>query len=201
MESKTENKIFYISDMHFGHKNIVRYDNRPFYSTQEMDDALINNWNSVVSDNDTVYILGDFSWYKQAKAVDILNMLKGNKVLIKGNHDKSIGDYRNKKFRVADYLEIHDGERKVILSHYPMPFWNGQHANSIHLYGHVHDTAEWNILESWKKEIEQLYLLPYQMYNVGVMMPYMKYTPKTLDEIIAGYYKLYNSLEIKTEEQ
>jgi calcineurin-like phosphoesterase family protein len=54
-------KNFYIADLHFGHWNIVRYDNRPFESIEEMDNALIRNWNNVVSDEDTVYILGDIS--------------------------------------------------------------------------------------------------------------------------------------------
>lgn len=53
---------FYISDCHFGHKNIVAYDHRPFFSVDEMDAEMIRNWQSVVSDNDTVYILGDFCW-------------------------------------------------------------------------------------------------------------------------------------------
>lgn len=55
---------FYISDCHFGHKNIIAYDQRPFFSVEEMDAAMIQNWQKVVSDNDTVYILGDFCWGK-----------------------------------------------------------------------------------------------------------------------------------------
>ena len=56
---------FYIADMHFGHKNIIRYDNRPFGSVEEMDKALIQLWNETVGSDDIVYILGDFSWYKE----------------------------------------------------------------------------------------------------------------------------------------
>lgn len=58
-------KNYYISDLHFGHYNIMRFDNRPFNSVEEMDKALIDNWNSVVSEGDTVYILGDFCWLKE----------------------------------------------------------------------------------------------------------------------------------------
>lgn len=55
---------YYISDTHFGHKNVIRYDNRPFDSIEEMDEAMIQLWNETVNDADAVYILGDFSWYK-----------------------------------------------------------------------------------------------------------------------------------------
>ena len=78
---------FYIADMHFGHKNIIRYDNRPFGSVEEMDKALIQLWNETVGSDDIVYILGDFSWYKEDKTAFILGCLKGHKVLVKGNHD------------------------------------------------------------------------------------------------------------------
>ena len=78
---------FYISDTHFGHQNIIRYDNRPFSTADEMDEVLIDRWNDVVSDEDTVYVLGDFSWHREEKTLEILDSLSGRKVLIKGNHD------------------------------------------------------------------------------------------------------------------
>lgn len=79
---------YYISDTHFGHKNVIRYDNRPFDSIEEMDEAMIQLWNETVNDADAVYILGDFSWYKEDKTALILGKLKGHKILIKGNHDR-----------------------------------------------------------------------------------------------------------------
>ena len=60
---------FYISDNHFGHFNIIRYDNRPFDNTNKMDEVMIDRWNEVVGDNDTVYILGDFSWHNEEKTL------------------------------------------------------------------------------------------------------------------------------------
>ena len=179
-------KIFYIADTHFGHANIIRYNNAPFRSVEEMDRVLINNWNSVVTDEDTVYILGDFSWYKEHGTIVILDQLKGNKILLKGNHDRISQDVRKRLKGVYDYLEVNDNGTKVILSHYPMPFWNGQFRNTVHLYGHVHNSHQWNILENWKKELQQLQDLPMRMYNVGAMMKYMNYTPRILDEIIEG---------------
>ena len=79
--------IYYISDLHFGHANIMKFDNRPFNSVEEMNKALIDNWNSVVTDKDTVMILGDFCWGLEDEWISILNKLRGTKQLILGNHD------------------------------------------------------------------------------------------------------------------
>jgi calcineurin-like phosphoesterase family protein len=183
-------KNFYISDLHFGHKNIIRYDNRPFKTTEEMDNALIENWNKVVSNEDTVYILGDISWHDDYKTAEIFRQLKGTKILIKGNHDNIKRDSELAKCfaRIQDYAELYlDKKNKVVMSHYPMPFWNGQFRDTVHLYGHVHNSHQWNIVESWMSEARALQDIPMRAYNVGCMMDYMNYTPRTLDEIIEGY--------------
>ena len=176
---------FYISDLHFEHFNVIRYDNRPFSTVEEMNSTLITNWNKVVSDDDAVYILGDVSWssdpYTNKK---FLNALKGNKILIKGNHDKPMYAISDCFKKITDYLEIKDNGRQVILSHYFMPCWNGQFRDSIHLYGHVHNSHQWNMIRSWLKEARQLQDIPMRAYNVGCMMTYMNYTPRTLDEIL-----------------
>lgn len=178
-----EEKIFYISDTHFGHAHIIRYDNRPFMNATEMEEAIIERWNEVVSDKDTVYILGDFSWYKEEQTLGILNRLSGKKVLVKGNHDRISPKVAKKFVKVCDYLEIKDNGRKVVMSHYPMPFWNGQFRDSVHLYGHVHNSHQWNVCESLRRELRQLQDIPMRMYNVGCMMEWINYTPCTLDEI------------------
>lgn len=181
-------KNFYIADTHFGHANVIRFDNRPYKNVKAMDQALINNWNNVVTNEDTVYILGDFCWDKEDRWIEILDQLKGKKVLIRGNHDlkKMSSELRSKFQDVKDYKEIKDNGTKVILSHYPIPFWNGQFRDTVHLYGHIHNTHQWNMMESWKKELQQLQDLPGRIYNVGCMMDYMAYTPRTLDEILKG---------------
>lgn len=180
-------KIFYISDLHFGHSNIIRYDHRPYKNANEMDQDLIKKWNDAVSDEDTVYILGDISWHNEDKTVEIFKQLKGRKILIKGNHDY-ISNVLAKCFdRIVDYAEINDNGTKVVVSHYPMPFWNGQFRDTVHLYGHVHNSHQWNICESWIEEARQLQAIPMRMYNVGCMMDWMGYTPRTLNEIIEKY--------------
>jgi len=180
----SKSKILYISDLHFGHKNILTYDERPFYTVSEMDNTLIRNWNEVVKDKDVVYILGDVSWYDSEKTRDILRQLNGRKRLIIGNHDSVSAKLTDCFEEIAPYAEIIDGNAKVILSHYPIMFWNGQHRHSIHLYGHVHDTQEEVFTKMWRNEMREKTELPIRMYNVGCMKPYMDYTPRTLQYII-----------------
>ncbi len=80
---------YFIADTHFGGEKIRRYENRPFASVEEMDAALIVNWNQVVAEEDTVYVLGDFSDYEDDEHdKKILSQLKGTKILVMGNHDR-----------------------------------------------------------------------------------------------------------------
>lgn len=184
------NKL-YISDLHFSHKNIIKYDNRPYFTVSEMNKDLIEKWNNKVKDDDIVYILGDISWDTVENTIYIFQQLKGNKVLIKGNHDtnKLCRALREEHLIESsyDYLEINDNGKFIIMSHYFIPFWNGQFRSSIHLYGHVHNTHQWNIAESWLKEARALQDIPMNAFNVGCMMPWMEYEPKTLGEISMGY--------------
>ena len=82
---------YFISDLHLGHANCLRFDNRPFNSIEEQDETIIKNWNDKVTDNDDVYILGDISWYNPTKTAEIFSQLKGRLHLIRGNHDKISG--------------------------------------------------------------------------------------------------------------
>ena len=77
---------FYISDLHFGHENAIKFDNRPFSSVEEMNEILVQRWNKVVHPEDTVYVLGDFFW-KRKDMLTYLPRLSGKIILICGNHD------------------------------------------------------------------------------------------------------------------
>lgn len=188
---------FYISDFHFGHKNVIKFDYRPFESVDEMNSTLIANWNDTVGHNDNVYVLGDFCWGKSDEWIDILSQLKGNKYLIAGNHDlrNPPSDVRRFFQDWRDYKEIFDNDRKVIMCHYPIPFYKSDYSsNTFMLYGHVHITFENEYVEQLRYEIQND---PYerpaknlcQFYNVGCMMPWMDYRPRTLDEIVEGFLK------------
>lgn len=175
-------KNFYIADTHFDHEAILHFDNRPWATIEEHDKALINNWNSVVTNEDIVYILGDFHWGTENDWIELLERLNGNKVLIRGNHDITPSKSRKYFQDVKDYKEIDDNGRKVVLCHYPMPYFKNHYYGWYHLYGHVHNSFEHNMAEHQKYLMEQLYDMPCNMYNVGAM--HIGYTPRTLDEII-----------------
>lgn len=180
---------YYISDTHFNHANIIAFDNRPFKSVEEMNETLIQNWNSVVQNDDEIYILGDFHWGKAKEWPSILERLNGQKVLIRGNHDLKLPftpECRKHFADVKDYKEIVDGDRHIVLCHYPIPTYKNLYHGWYHLYGHVHTTAENNMADHFFKVVSDYYELPRRAFNVGCMMPYMNYTPRTLDEIIAG---------------
>ena len=186
---------YYISDLHLRHGNVIKFDNRPFETVFEMENTIINNWNSVVKPEDTVYILGDFCWETEKIWEEILDKLNGSKVLIRGNHDlKSMSASLRKRFvDVKDYKEVKDGGKRVVLCHYPMPFYRADYNEDMwHLYGHVHVTIEEDLLNDISNLIEQKdnrgnSKNKCHFINVGCMMPWMDYTPRTLEEIINGY--------------
>lgn len=130
-----------ISDTHFGHKNVITYDSRPFKDVAEMDEALIENWNSVVKPGDTIYHLGDFAFYSEDKVCGILERLNGNKILILGNHDKVM---RSEKVRsyfklIVPYLEVYQDKQLICMFHYPIAEFNKSHHGSFHVHGHCVD--------------------------------------------------------------
>lgn len=181
-------KTFYISDLHFGHVNCLGFDNRPFKNIEEHDNELIKRWNESVGIDDEVWILGDISWYNATKTIEIFKQLNGIKHLCIGNHDKKLlknKDVRNLFVEIVDYKEIQLNDKVgVVLCHYPIPCYNHHYYGWYHLYGHVHCSFEWNMMQRVQYEMKSLYDKDSNMYNVGCMMTYMDYTPRTLEEII-----------------
>ena len=118
---------YYIADLHLDHANIIRLNNRPYKDIGEMNRTFISNWNSVVTDNDDVYIVGDFS-YKSKNPLVFLKQLKGRKHLIVGNHDEFMlknPECRKQFVEIADILTVRDGDKTIVLCHYPFLEWNG----------------------------------------------------------------------------
>lgn len=149
-----------------------------------MNEALVARWNQTVDPGDVVYVLGDMFWCKSSEAVPVLRQLSGTKILIRGNHDRSNDGAFIKQFaKVTDYMEVDDEGRKVVLCHYPIPCFKNHFYGWYHLYGHVHTSFEWNMMQHDRYLMEELYGKECRMYNVGAMLPYMDYTPRTLDEI------------------
>lgn len=180
---------FFISDLHFGHENVLKFDNRPFCNIKTHDEELIKRWNDVVNIDDDVYILGDVSWYNVTETNRILSQLNGRKHLIVGNHDEFFlrnADFRNQFVEIERYKELYlDGRVAVVLCHYPIPCYKNHYYGWYHLYGHVHNSFEANMIEHFQREMREIYDTKSNMYNVGCMMPYMNYTPKTLEQIVS----------------
>lgn len=140
------NTIWFTSDTHFGHANIIKYDRRPFASIEEHDEALIANWNAVVGRGDLVYHLGDVAWYKDTNPVDVLLAhLHGTKILVTGNHDRGMVEKSKHWAKVTPYLEITQRGKKIVLFHYRMTVWNASHHGSWALHGHSHGTLPVNL--------------------------------------------------------
>ena len=181
--------VYFTSDLHIGHKNIIEFDNRPFSSVEEMNEELVKRWNNKVKPGDLVYCLGDLFWKGDSDFVQrTLKQLYGNIILIRGNHDSFLHNADNKKFlaTVKDYDDIkvtlQNGEiRRCILSHYPIHFYNGHYHGTIMLYGHVHSTHENNLVNQYARWLNEN-RCPVEMYNVGCM--HWNYEPVTLDEIL-----------------
>lgn len=146
---------YYTSDLHLGHEAIISMCNRPFKTVEEMDEALIFNWNKTVHKNDEVYILGDLI-YKSSKSPEYyLERLKGIKHLIIGNHDEDWIDKidKAKYFQSWSHLDIiNTGYGKASLCHFPMVDHEGRYL----IHGHIHantDQAYWNLLKDSERPL------------------------------------------------
>lgn len=191
---------YYISDLYLFCKNQtssgVNYDGRPYKTIDEMHQDILEKWNSKITNGDTVYILGDVSMRgKNDNLIALVAQLKGRKILIKGNHD-DISDYRYKQLfsEIYDYKEVSDSfegkNYKLVLCHYPILMWNGQHRGSILLYGHTHQTEEDKYFQQCIKNMNENNAIsrrgeqPACAINVGCMHSYMNYEPRSLKELL-----------------
>jgi len=228
--------IRYISDLHFGASGILAYNRRDdnlwadngytlnhradgITTSEQWDTFLTENWNTCVCDSDITYILGDTCMSGVQHASACIRSLRGNKILIAGNHDKRF--LQNPEFRSCfleiydtwyetiiprtslekwnhnnDFLYLDEGiyneDLPVILSHYPIFAFNKNCYGAIMLYGHIHSAYYENtLLETACSEYTKYRKFPMNMFNTGCMMPYMDYMPKTIEEIIKGHKAFY----------
>ena len=149
MKFQDSSKLFFTSDLHVFHENIIKYCNRPFADADEMNSTIIANWNNKVSPTDSVFLLGDLSFAKPEQTEIILKQLNGNIYLIRGNHDHPAKLYSLSKYftweRDMATIEVLDpdaarGYQAIVLLHYPLARWDRQHHGSWSLHGHCHGT-------------------------------------------------------------
>lgn len=164
------NHVFWTSDTHFCHKSIVDLTKRPFDSVEEMDETIIKNWNSIVTDDDTVFHLGDFCFGGIPAWERVRARLNGSIYLVIGNHDEK--QVRTNNYRISQLFQgvnyqmkiIVDGQ-EILMNHYPFLAYAGTYRKPQvwQLFGHVH-SKEGSNGQDYKR---LQYLFPCQ-YDVGV---------------------------------
>ena len=185
MKFSREDKIWFTADSHIGHRNIIKYCQRPFSNVEEMNETLICNWNKVVGKNDYVFHLGDFSVGGAAEWTSILDNLNGRIFLVLGNHDMNNVDqgFMRRFEDVAMQMLITIGKQRVYLNHYPFLCYGGAYRGTWQLFGHVHTSSCMSGLDGPRLQM----LFPRQ-YDVGV--DNNNYTPISFEEV-----------EVKIQEQ
>lgn len=169
--------IYFTSDTHFGHANIIKYCGRPFASVKEMDEVLVQKWNDTVTSKDTVYHLGDIAMGDWAISRANLFKLNGQIFYLTGNH-------HSYKFIPPSWQRLGAGYGwelipardpvpvNISLNHYAQRIWNKAHHGAIHLFGHSHGQ-----LEPYGKSVD-----------VGVDSPWItgkaEYRPFSLFEVL-----------------
>lgn len=136
---------YFSSDMHFRHKNIIKYSNRPYASIEEMQEGLIANHNSRVRPQDWWFHLGDFAFAPYEYIASIVKRLNGKKVMLPGNHDNWEHLLKLKEAGLVDHV-FRDwfgkiGNHRFHLYHFPIQSWEGAHHGTIHLHGHSHGST------------------------------------------------------------
>ena len=188
---------YYTSDLHLSSIKEFSDEIIPFNSIEEKREAIEKHWNSKINNGDNVYILGDISSRKyNPDVVAFLANLKGQKHLIVGNHD-NIDDARFRQLfvEICDYKELIDNYNKknyqLVLCHYPILAWNGQHRDWIHLYGHTHRSFDDKIFQETLVKMNEFYKAkdnerykPFYAYNVGLFN--YNWQPVPLGEILVS---------------
>lgn len=200
-------KIFFSSDQHFGHRNVLRFCGRPYGDEKEMAKALIDNWNSVVTNDDIVVSMGDFFWFNDSHSIKkCIDKLNGKEIyLVLGNHDKRESFHRvtDERFHIVDgithiFLRCDDAERwyqktfEIVCSHYPLMTWSHRDRGAINLFGHIH--SGW--LRSCDDYDQNLPLWRGQQLDVGV--DNQNFTPVSFEDVLAQLAQQYrDTIETK----
>lgn len=170
--------IYFISDTHFGHENIIKYSNRPFSSREEMDLFMIQRWNAIVTKDDDIYHLGDFCMGGYKQAIRYLSMLSGriHFVTSQTHHDNRWLDGFSGQIFITN-VDVEYGIKilkqkdpypsKIVLCHFPISVWEDKHYGSWHLHGHIHESYT-----------------PGQ-FSMNVSVENTDYAPVSIDDVLA----------------
>jgi len=161
----TTDGIFFISDTHLDHANIIRYCNRPFESVNEMNDFIVDRWNETIGKGDVVFFLGDMAYGRLSRKTSYwLNKLNGNIIFVRGSHDRSRG------IKFYDRLILKYGGQRFLLVHNPQNVPSDWKDWVIH--GHTHNNKpEYPLVNKKNKTI-----------NVSVEL--LDYKPLSMDGLL-----------------
>lgn len=146
------------SDTHFGHKNIINYCNRPFEDLDDMSQKLIDNHNKFVGDDDMVIWVGDVAFMGAERTNEILAQLKGDRILIVGNHDMNKGKVKKMDFKEVHLLYALPGlYPPLVFTHFPM---ENCPPGFINVHGHIHNSYDTNSLQHINVSVEVIEYTP-----------------------------------------
>lgn len=157
-------KIWFTADWHLGHHNVIKYCNRPFKTTNEMNTTLIKNYNSKVGHHDIVYFLGDFSFLDTKSTKQILSSLNGFKFLIKGNHDRKT----NTAYRNLGFMEVYDKPiilEDFVLSHEPIDL-QIYPSDLKFINGHLHNNTDCKDKQQFCVSVEKTNYFPISLQEI-----------------------------------
>ncbi|MGM0409125.1 MAG: metallophosphoesterase [Bacillota bacterium] len=164
-----------IADTHFGHENIIKYENRPFKNADEMDKKLIHNWNKKVKEDDIVYHLGDFALTNTEKQFEIFNQLNGKKYLIIGNHDQQSRTKLLDRMGFEDAFDKYEYDKNIIFTHRPIEVEN----NQINIHGHIHglfyENSKWKDNNHFCVSVELINYEPISVETVMALILFNKF--------------------------
>lgn len=183
--------IWFTSDLHFGHRNILNFCNRPWEDEKQMGKALIQNWNDTVGDNDIVFVLGDTFWFNHSRDIQkVLSQLKGKTIyMIPGNHDDFEVYHRALQYSKVDdsrivlcqdivacwITEENKPKREIWMSHYPMMTWPHRENGAYQFFGHIHSRPDRD------EGVDQDLPLHWNQCDVGC--DFWSYVPVSLEEL------------------
>lgn len=177
--------IWFTSDLHFDHRNVLRFCDRPWDDEKEMGNGLVENWNNTVGDNDIVFILGDVFWFNDSHSIKkVLSKLKGKNIyIIPGNHDdfKSYHRVDDDRINLCEDVVVtwitREGKKlqEIWLSHYPMMTWPHRENGAYQFFGHIHSKPDKN------EGVDQDLPLHWNQLDVGC--DYWDYKPVSLETL------------------
>lgn len=171
-----QEKIFFTSDTHFGHENILKFcpETRRFASVEEMDEMMIEHWNDQVDDQSTVFHLGDFAFRGVDRCAEILQSLQGRIMFVVGNHDSNLDRARKKLDRIQQdrkvilppltEYKLGVDRQRVVMCHYALRVWNHHARGTWHLFGHSHGSLP-GVGKSVDVGVDSTEMIPYRRFE------------------------------------